>query len=71
MRGFLPVMLIGLGIYILRGYIFKPKSEERKWQDFDNSRSSPTFVSALTEPRYKSDEFENRGESRYGGWQGR
>ena len=71
MRGFLPVMLIGLGVYVLRGYIFKPKTEEQKWQDFDNSRSSPTFVSALREPRYRSDEYENQTESRYGGWQGR
>ena len=71
MRGFLPIMLIGLGIYILRGYIFKPKSEEQKWQDFDNSRTSPTFVSALSEPRYKTGDFESRGESRYGSWRGR
>jgi len=71
MRGILPVMLIGLGIYILRGYIFKPKADEQRWQDFDNTKSSPTFVSALSEPRYKTGDFENRGESRYGGWQGR
>jgi hypothetical protein len=71
MRGFLPLMLIGLGVYILRGYIFKPRSEDQKWQDFDNSRTSPTFVSALSEPRYKTGDFETRSESRYGGWQGR
>lgn len=71
MRGILPLMLIGLGVYILRGYIFKPKSEEQRWQDFDNTKSSPTFVSALGEPRYRTGDFENRGESRYGGWQGR
>jgi len=71
MRGILPVMLILLGIYVLRGYIFKPKTDEQKWHDFDNSKSSPTFVSALREPRYKSGEYETRGESRYGGWQGR
>jgi len=71
MRGLLPLMLIGLGIYILRGYIFKPKTDEQKWQDFDNTKSSPTFVSALTESRYRTGDFENRGESRYGDWQGR
>jgi hypothetical protein len=71
MRGFLPIMLIGLGVYILRGYIFKPKTEEQKWQDFDNSRTSPTFVSALSDPRYKTGDFETREQSRYGGWQGR
>jgi TM2 domain-containing membrane protein YozV len=71
MRGLLPLALIGLGIYILRGYIFKPKSDEQRWQDFDSANSSTTFVSALTEPSYKTGDFEKRGESRYGGWQGR
>ena len=70
-KAVLPILLIGLGIYILRGYIFKPKTDEQRWQDFDNTKSSPTFASALIEPRYRSGEFENRGESRYGGWQGR
>ena len=71
MRGFLPLMLIGLGIYILRGYIFKPKTEEQKWADFDNQRPSPTFVSALGEPRFRTGEYEGRSESRYSGWQNR
>jgi hypothetical protein len=70
MRGFLPLMLIGLGVYILRGYIFKPKPNEQKWRDFDNAQPSPTFVSALGEPRFRTGEYETR-ESRYGGWQNR
>lgn len=28
MRGLVPLMLIGLGIYILRGYVFKPKAPD-------------------------------------------
>ena len=71
MRGLLPLMLIGLGVYILRGYIFRPKTEEQKWRDFDNASPSSTFVSALSEPMYRTGEYESRGESRYGGWQGR
>ena len=43
MRGILPAMLIGLGIYILRGYIFKPKDEPGKWSDFDSARPAPIF----------------------------
>src|SRR5215213_10132431 len=70
MRGLLPAMLIGLGIYILRGYIFKPKTDEQKWRDFDSGHASPTFASALAEPRFKTGEYETR-ESRYGGWQNR
>lgn len=71
MRGFLPLMLIGLGIYILRGYIFKPKAEESRWSDFAGAGRSETFVSgSLTEPRFRAGEFENRGEARFGGWRG-
>jgi hypothetical protein len=47
MRGLLPIFLIGLGIYLLRGYIFKPKSSEEPWKGFDNRDGAPSFVSAL------------------------
>ena len=71
MRGALPLLLIGLGIYVLRGYIFKPKTDEQKWRDFDNAQPSATFVSALSEPRFRTGDYESRSESRYGGWQNR
>ncbi len=72
MRGLLPAMLIGLGIYILRGYIFKPKADENKWPDFDSARPAPIFTSALTESNYRADELNphtsRTGERRYGNW---
>jgi hypothetical protein len=45
MRGLVPAMLIGLGIYLLRGYIFKPKEAatgpEPRWKpEFAISDSS-------------------------------
>ncbi|HSI88358.1 MAG TPA: hypothetical protein VK918_04825 [Pyrinomonadaceae bacterium] len=47
MRGLVPAMLIGLGIYILRGYIFKQNgSEQEKWSDFDSARPAPLFVAS-------------------------
>lgn len=58
MRGLLPAMLIGLGIYILRGYVFKPKPEEDFSARF-NTDGPPSFVSALSEP--------DRYDDRYGG----
>lgn len=69
MRGLLPLMLIGLGIYILRSYIFKPKTEEYRWKNYDASDSA-TFATALSEPRYRTGDFENRTEARYGNWRG-
>jgi len=73
MRGFLPAMLIGLGIYILRGYIFKPKTEEGKWADFDSARPASRFSGALSEFRHEDSEEQteySRG-SRAGGWRNR
>jgi hypothetical protein len=71
MRGVLPAMLIGLGIYILRGYIFRPKEDDGKWSDFDSARPAPFFSGKLTgrsetaEHGYRASET---GEQRYGSW---
>lgn len=70
MRGVLPAMLIGLGIYILRGYIFRPKAEPGKWADFDSARPAPIFSGALRERNFGTGEYEYQsrqaGERRYG-----
>lgn len=68
-RGLLPLMLIGLGIYLLKGYIFKPKTTDNsKW---NQSSASTSF--ALTNPRYTEadyrvaqNDFSDR--SRSGSW---
>lgn len=72
MKGILPAMLIGLGIYILRDYIFKPKGEDsRKWSDFDSARPAPFFSGKLMgrsdtgDYGYKAQES---SEQRYGNW---
>ena len=60
MRGLLPAMLIGLGIYILRGYIFKPKEEPGKWADFDSARPAPIFSGSLRERNIETGEYDYR-----------
>ncbi len=76
MRALLPAMLIGLGVYILRGYIFKPKAEEQRWTDFDSARPARIFPGQAGEHRYRGDDYEvettdfSRG-SRAGGWKNR
>jgi TM2 domain-containing membrane protein YozV len=66
MRGLVPLMLIGLGIYILRGYIFKPKDETR-W-----ANTSPSTSFALTHPRYSNTSYQQSSEfsdrTRSGAW---
>ncbi|MEO8650077.1 MAG: hypothetical protein ABI539_13010 [Acidobacteriota bacterium] len=74
MRGLMPVMLIGLGVYILRGYIFKPKSDDSAWQGYDSSRSVPTFGGTLNDPAFRRDDYQPYAENEargYGSWKGR
>jgi hypothetical protein len=74
MRGLLPVMLIGLGIYILRGYIFKPTDRvtENVYGHYDSTRPAPNFVSALEESRFVPQDSDSHvtftRDKRFGGW---
>lgn len=66
MRGILPIMLIVLGIYVLRGYIFKPRAQAAAWAD------SPTPSFALSHSRYNDPNYPLTGDltdrSRSGSW---
>lgn len=57
-RALLPAMLIGLGIYILRGYIFKPRADEEISPNYD--ANGPNFVSALGEPEKYGEHYDER-----------
>lgn len=74
-RGLMPAMLIGLGVYILRGYIFKPKDEVNNWVDFDSARPAPLFVSAKTDRGVRRENYgDGRSEAkdnRFDGWSSR
>lgn len=52
LRGILPLMLIGLGIYLLKGYIFRQKVDKANW---DSAASSTSF--ALSNPRYNEQDY--------------
>jgi hypothetical protein len=67
-RVILPVMLIGLGIYVIRGYILKPRSEQAQpsnWQP----REQTNFALARSQPpqaEYQVADFTNRPQT--GNW---
>lgn len=66
-RGLLPLMLIGLGIYILRGFIFKPKNTDSDWSGTGPSANFALTHPHSTEQEYKvAQDFADR--SRSGGW---
>ena len=72
-KALLPLFLIGLGIYLLRGYIFKPKTADR-WSNFSGDVSN-SFVTAISERRYQNTNFEQQDNfadrSRSGAWRDR
>lgn len=69
MRGLLPLMLIGLGFYLLRDYIFKPKSEEKIYSAGQGNVSA-SF--ALSHPYSEQTEYDRERDfssrSRFGSW---
>ncbi len=66
-RGLLPLMLIALGIYVLRGYIFKPKVEESRWTGAGQSTSFALTQTRYNEADYKvTNDFADRARS--GSW---
>lgn len=53
-RGILPVLLIGLGIYLLRDFVFKSKETAQ-----NSARTDvPNFVSALSETNFQRENFD-------------
>jgi hypothetical protein len=67
MRAILPIVLIGLGIYVIRGYIFKPKV-----QNSYGAASAPSASFALSHPRYQQADYPAPADfadrSRSGSW---
>lgn len=75
MRGILPVLLIGFGVYLLRDYVFKPKKTETDWTDYETRTNSPMFATALAEPNFSRDNFNTQNdfetETRVSAWKNR
>lgn len=72
-RALLPVFLIGLGIYLLKGFVFKPRSAE-PYRDFSKD-VSPSFVSMVTQQRFQKGDYDPQvgfsDRSRSGAWRDR
>lgn len=69
MRGILPLMLIGLGFYLLRSYIFKSKTEETI---YSAARGDASTSFALAQANFHNREQDQSADfaakSRFGSW---
>lgn len=61
-RGVLPVLLIGLGVYLLRGYVFKRRRAGQRWNDYADG--APAFSSSLRSVNLRAGggEFDSTGD---------
>jgi hypothetical protein len=63
MRAILPVLLIMLGIYLLREYVFKPKAKETDWTEFSSRADSPSFAAgAIGETNFRTGDYDAQDE---------
>lgn len=62
MRGLLPVFLIGLGLYILRNYIFKSETNVSNDADISRRTETPSFISAMSDAKYQSENFDTNSD---------
>lgn len=62
MRGVLPILLIGLGVYLLRDYFTKSKEKEVNTVSFDSQSGQPLFISAVNEPAVHAGNLDADGE---------
>ena len=62
MRGLLPILLIGLGIYLLRDYFTKSKESGSSRAEFAEQSGQPMFISASADTHFSADNFDAHGE---------
>ncbi len=58
MRGILPVLLIGFGIYLLRDYIFKSKESEQNSINYNVQPGVENYTGTLSDVSFRTGEFD-------------
>lgn len=58
MRFVLPVILIGLGAYLLRDFLFNYKIREKNWSDFNDANNSPNFADNIDRRSFETNDFD-------------
>lgn len=58
-RGILPVLLIGFGIYLLRGYFFSAKGTTQNWSE-PVVETGTNFSGAFSDTNFRGDDFDKQ-----------
>jgi len=68
LKSLLPILLIGLGVYLLRDYFFRSKNKKQTWNDFSNPNEVPNYSTALGETSFRTGNFETEYKSKARKW---
>jgi hypothetical protein len=71
LQSILPILLIGLGAYLLRDYFFKSKNKQPEWNNFSKRTDTPGFSNNLGETRFSTGEFEAEYKTQTRNWKAR
>jgi len=71
LRAILPVLLIGLGAYLLRDYFFKSKGKSNDSSDFSNPTDKQSFSTSTGETSFRTGEFETEYKTQVRNWKNR
>lgn len=58
MNFILPVILIGLGLYLLRNYVFNTKNNESAFTNYSDSNPQPSYANTIDRQSFGSDDFD-------------
>lgn len=70
-RFILPVLLIGLGIYLLRQYVFKSKKTEQNWPAFSSQKNQSSFAGSRIDADLRADDSDYPSKARVRNWKSR
>lgn len=57
-RGILPVLLIALGIYLLRDFVFKAETKNQNKADFSGGKLESEYAGSLSDTSFRTGEFD-------------
>ena len=61
-KAILPILLIGLGVYLLRDYVFMSKEKHPKRNDYAGASNAPTFAGAMGDSNFKNENFDQQND---------
>jgi hypothetical protein len=71
LRSILPILLIGLGAFLLRDYFFKSKGSLSDSSDFSNRTNKPGFINSTGETSFRTGEFDTEYKTQVRNWKNR